>query len=124
MDEDEISDETMNLIMVFLGVMFGVQGANTGVKIFAEATAKKVSKSLAQKALTKGTVYPIVKKIAKTVGIRMTKEIFAKGVSRIVPVMGGVLTGGLSYVTFKSCAQKLKNSFKELPLAEPNFYKE
>ena len=121
--EDEVSYETMNQIMIFLGVMFGVQGANSGVKKIAEAAAKKVSKSLAQKTLTKGIIYPIVKKIARAVGIKMTKKIFAESVSKIVPVVGGVVAGGLSYITFKPCAIKLRNSFKELPLSEPAFYK-
>lgn len=124
LNEDTISDDTMNQIMIFLGVMFGVQGANAGVKKIAEAAAKKVSKSLAQKALTKGTVYPIVKKIAQAVGIKMTKQIFAEGVSKVVPVIGGAVTGGLSYITFKPCAKKLKNSFKDLYLCDPQYYKE
>ena len=104
--------------------MFGVQGANAGVKKIAEAAAKKVSKSLAQKALTKGTVYPIVKKIAQAVGIKMTKQIFAESVSKVVPVICGAVTGGLSYITFKPCAKKLKNSFKDLYLCDPQHYKE
>lgn len=124
LNEDTISDDTMNQIMIFFGVMFGVQGANSGVKKIAEAAAKKVSKSLAQKALTKGTVYPIVKKIAQAVGIKMTKQIFAESVSKVVPVIGGVVTGGLSYATFKPCAKKLKNSFKDLYLCDPQYYKE
>lgn len=123
LNEEEVSDETMNQIMIFLGVMFGVQGANAGVKKVAEAAAQKISRSLAQKALTKGTVYPIVKKIAQAVGIRMTKQIFAESVSKVVPVIGGVVTGGLSYVTFKPCAKKLQSSFKDLPLSDPKFYK-
>lgn len=124
LNEESISDDTMNQIMVFLGVMFGVQGANAGVKKIAEAAAKKVSKSLAQKALTKGTIYPIVKKIAQAVGIKITKQIFAESVSKVVPVIGGIVTGGLSYATFKPCAQKLKNSFKDLYLCNPQYYKE
>ncbi len=124
LNEEAISDNTMNQIMIFLGVMFGVQGANAGVKKIAEAAAKKVSKSLAQKALTKGTVYPIVKKIAQAVGIKMTKQIFAESVSKVVPVIGGAVTGGLSYITFKPCAKKLKNSFKDLYLCDPQYYKE
>lgn len=124
LNEDAISDNAMNQIMIFLGVMFGVQGANAGVKKIAEVAAKKVSKSLAQKALTKGTVYPIVKKIAQAVGIKMTKQIFAESVSKVVPVIGGAVTGGLSYITFKPCAKKLKNSFKDLYLCDPQYYEE
>lgn len=124
LNEEAISDNTMNQIMIFLGVMFGVQGANAGVKKIADAAAKKVAKSLAQKTLTKGTVYPIIKKIAQAVGIKMTKQIFAESVSKVVPVIGGAVTGGLSYITFKPCAKKLKNSFKDLYLCDPLYFKE
>lgn len=120
--EAEVSDDTMNEALVFLGVMFGVQGANAGVKTIAESATKMVSKSLAQKALTKGTVYPIVKKVAQSVGIKMTKQVFANGVAKVVPVVGGVVSGGLTYVTFKPCSIRLQNSFKDLKLSDPEFY--
>ena len=103
---ENISDETMNQLLIFLGVMFGVNGANQGVKIIAETASKKVSKSLAQKVLTKTTLYPIVKKVATTLGFKMTKDVSAKGVSKIVPIVGGIVSGGLTYVTFKPCAIK------------------
>lgn len=123
LNQDHISDETMNKLLLFLGAMYGVTGAHAGIKFVADAAAKKVSKSLAQKALTKGAVYPIVKKVAQTVGIRMTKQIFAGGVSKVIPVIGGVVNGGLSYATFKPCAISLKNTFKELEISDPEFYK-
>jgi hypothetical protein len=123
LNEDNVSDQTLNQILVFFGVMFGVQSANAGVKKIAAAVANKVSKSLAQKALTQGTIYPIIKKIARSVGIKMTKQIFADGVAKVVPLIGGVVTGGLSYASFKPCANKLKKSFMELPLSDPEFYK-
>lgn len=111
--EDEISDETMNQIMVFLGVMFGVQRANASVKIIASAAAEKYSKSLAQKALTKTTIYPIVKKISQAVGFKMTKEIFSKNVSKVIPVLGGIVSGSLTYATFKPSSYKLKKKFRK-----------
>lgn len=122
LNEENVSDQTMNQILIFLGVMFGVQGANAGVKKIAMAASSKVSKALAQKALTKGTIYPVVKKIAQAIGIKMTKQIFADSVAKAVPIIGGVITGGLSYASFKPCAIKLKKSFMELPLSDPKFY--
>ena len=124
LNEEDISDDTMNQIMIFLGVMLGTQNANIGVKKLAEAMAKKISKSLSQKALTKGTVYPIIKKIAQAVGIKMSKQIFANSVSKVIPIVGGFVTGGLSYLTFKPCAIRLKNSFKDLYLSDTQFYNE
>lgn len=121
-DKDSIDSNTMNEMLVFLGVMFGVQSANTGVKVIAQSTAQRVSKTLANKALTKGAVYPIVKKIAKAVGIKMTKQIFADGVAKVVPVLGGAVSGGLTYVTYKKSCLRLKHSFWNLNLCSVEFY--
>ena len=121
-DNDSIDSNTMNEIMIFLGVMFGVQSANSGVKIIAQSAAQKTSKTLANKALTKTAIYPIVKKVAKALGIRMTKQIFADGVSKVVPVVGGVVAGGLTYATFKPNCLRLKHSFWNLNLCDVDFY--
>lgn len=122
-DEEKISDDTMNEMLLFLGTMFGVQSAAVGVKQLAQTTAARVAKTLSQKALTKGTIYPIVKKVATQLGVKMTKQVFAKGVSKVVPVLGGVVSGGLTYVTFRNCMYKLKGSFEGLPIADPDFYR-
>ena len=54
----------------------------------------------------------------------MTKQIFANGVSKAVPVLGGIVTGGISYVTFKPCLKKLVATFRKLPLSDPETYKD
>lgn len=122
MNENEISDDTMNQMLIFLGVMFGVNGANQGVRIIAETFSKKLNKTLAHKAFTKTAYYPIVKKVATTLGFKMTKDIFSKGASKVVPLVGGVVSGGLTYLSFKPCAIKLKKSFQQLDLSDPQFY--
>ncbi|MCD7934257.1 MAG: hypothetical protein LUF77_02915, partial [Oscillospiraceae bacterium] len=101
LSEDNVDSETMNCLLLFVGVMFGVQGTATALQKFANTLAKHVAKKLAQKALTKGTIYPIVKKVAVNVGIRMTKQIFADGVASTISILGGVLSGGLTYAMFK-----------------------
>ena len=123
-DETDISDDTLNQLMIFLGVMFGVQAANAGVKTIAEVASAKVAKSLASKALTKTTVYPIVKNVVTKLGFNMTKAIFANGVSKVVPIVGGLVSGGLTYATFKPSCIRLKNSFMDLRLSDPATYKD
>ena len=68
-----IDDETMNLITLCLGVMYGVEGSVASIKILSNALGKGVEKKLLQKALTKGTFYPIVKKISRWFSVCMTK---------------------------------------------------
>lgn len=123
LNEENIPDETMNTLLIFLGIMFGVQEANMALKFVAEHAAKKVAKNLANKALMKTAYYPIIKKVLAALGIKINKQIFANTTTKVVPVIGAVASGGLSYVTFKPSARKLKNSFKELPLCNPDTYK-
>ena len=65
LNEDDVDSETMNYLLIFMGVMFGVQGATGVLKKLADVLAKNIAKKLAQKSLTKGVVYPIVKDVYK-----------------------------------------------------------
>lgn len=120
--EDDVGSETMNILLLFMGVMFGVQGAVSTLRKFADILAKNVAKKLAQKALTKGTIYPIVKKVAVSVGIRMTKQIFADSVASTIPVLGGALSGGLTYAMFKPGCMKLRKNLMSYNLCDPDYY--
>ena len=111
--------ETLNILTICLGVMYGVAGANNAIKSIAKALAVGVEKKLINTALTKGTVYPIVKSIAKWFGVKMTKEVFAGFFKKAIPVVGGVIGGGITFVSFKSCCDKLKNSLKDTLLTNP-----
>lgn len=121
-EEGQMDDATANLITLFTGVMFGVSGASAATTKIAEAAAAKAGKSIAQKALTKGTIYPIVKKVATTLGIKMTKDVFAKGVSKIIPLIGGVVSGGMTYITYRPMAVKLRDHLATLKFANAEFY--
>lgn len=120
-DNEEIDVETLNLITVFFGVMLGVQAANTLIFKLAEQLAVRAQQILPTKALTKGVIYPIVKKIALVVTGKMNKKIFASGVSKLIPVAGAVTSGGLTFMTFKPMAKKLKKHLETLPTANPEY---
>lgn len=121
--EDDVDSETMNFVLIFIGVMFGVQGAAITLRKFADVLTKQVAKKLGQKALAKGAIFPIVKKVATSVGIRMTKQIFADGVASAIPIVGGVLSGGLTFAMFKPCCMKLRKNLMTYNLCDPDYYR-
>lgn len=121
-ENGQMDDKTANLLTLFTGVMFGVNGAANAISKIAESAAQRTAKTLAQKALTKGTIYPIVKKVATALGIKMTRDVFAKSVSKVIPVIGGVASGGLTYATYKPMAVKLRNHLSTLKFADVNHY--
>ena len=117
--KEELDEATKNVFILFLGVMLGTQMANQAVTQVAGMIAKNVAKKLPQQALTKGVIYPIVKKVAGYIGINMTKRIFANGVAKVVPVIGAVLSGGVTLGTFLPMAKRLQKHLADLELAKP-----
>jgi hypothetical protein len=117
-DDEEPDDATKSMLILFIGVMFGTGAAAEGVKKVADAMAKQALRKLPQQALTKGIIYPIVKRVATMVGAKMTKDVFAKGVAKVIPVIGGVASGSLTLATFYPMAKKLKTTLADSPLAE------
>jgi hypothetical protein len=122
-ESSELDEGTESQLILFIGVMSGVGAAHKAVtKLFGETAIKSVAKKVAAKALTKTWYYPIVKKIASLLGQRMVKETFAKGVSKAVPILGGVISGGLTLASFKPMAHKLKKHLSLLAHMTPEEY--
>ena len=109
--DGQIDDEKVqNQLLLYCGVMFGVSGAVSGVRVLSAQIAKTTLKKLPQKALTKTFWYPLVKQIGKAVGVKVTKSTVAKGVSKAVPVLGGVISGGLNFASMMPMAHRLMDA--------------
>lgn len=123
-DSDEegirLDSQTINQLILCLGVMNGVAGANNAIKGMAKALAVGVEKKLLNAALTKGTFYPLVKEIAKWFGIKMTKSIFAGFFKKAIPVVGGIVGGGITFFSFKPCCYRLKAALQDTMLSNPD----
>ncbi|ETT38026.1 bacteriochlorophyll 4-vinyl reductase [Paenibacillus amylolyticus] len=108
------SDRVKSELIIFLGVMFGVGGASSALKIISAKVAQQTLKKLPQRALTKTIYYPIVKKVASTIGVKITKKTFAQGLSKAIPLVGGVISGGMTYASMKPMGNRLRNELLEV----------
>lgn len=105
----QLDDEAVNKqLLLYCGVMFGVAGAVSGVRVMATQAAAVALKKIPQKALTKTFWYPILKQIGRAVGLKVTKDSLAKGVSKAVPVLGGVISGGMNFYSMMPMANRLR----------------
>lgn len=119
-ERSQLDVATESQLILFIGVMSGVSAANKVVtKLFGETAMRAVAKKVAAQALTKTWYYPIVKKIAAMFGEKMVKTTFASGVSKAVPVIGGAISGGLTFATFRPMASRLKNHLSTLAHMSP-----
>lgn len=119
-DGDGMDAATESMLTLFIGVMFGVNAAQAGVAQVSALIAKQMAKKLPQQALTKGTIYPIVKKVATVLGVQMTKQIFAKSAAKIVPLVGAAVSGSLTFATFLPMSKRLRKHLASLPLTKPS----
>lgn len=112
-ENGNLTDTASDMLTLFVGVMMGASAANQAIKGLAKEFAKQVVKRLPQKALTKTMYYPIIKQIAKWIGVKLTKDTFAKGLGKVIPILGGIISGGLTLATFRPSAKRLQHKLQE-----------
>lgn len=111
--QGELTNEAKETLILYLGIMLGVSTASSAVRVLSGKLSVQALKKIPQKALTKTIYYPVIKKVLAVFGTKLTKATFAKGVSKMVPVVGGVVSGGLNYFSMKPMATKLKNELRK-----------
>lgn len=111
-EKGNFSETSQDLITLFVGVMMGVSAANKIITAASRSFAIQVAKRLPKQALTKTFWYPILVKIARWLGVKLTKEGFGKALGKVIPIVGGVISGGLTYAAFKPSCKRLQNKLK------------
>ena len=102
-DEEKIR----NQLIMYCGVMFGVSGAVSGVRVLTTQLVKATAKRLPQKALMKTFWFPILKKIGKALCVKVTKETVTKGVTKALPIFGGIISGAMNFASMMPMANRL-----------------
>jgi len=111
-EEGELSESASDLLTIFMGSMMGVKVADQGINEVARGMAQQAVGRLPRVALTKTAVYPIAGKIARMAGMKLTKEGFAKGLGKLIPVAGGLFSGSLTLFTFTPGARRLQKRLR------------
>ena len=117
-ENGKVDDEKVkNQLILYCGVMFGVSGAVSGVRVLSTQVAKTALKKIPQKALTKTFWYPMIKKICSFVGYTLTKKTLASGVSKAIPVIGGVISGTINFASMMPMARRLNETLDNATFA-------
>ena len=111
---NELSEEAQNTLLLYLGVMLGVNSAGALLRAGGVSVAKHVMKTVPQKALAKTLWYPILEKVLKIFGVTLTRRGLAKGMGKAIPILGGVISGGLTYATMKPMGERLQKELSKL----------
>jgi len=115
--ELELDDETLLILTVFVGAMLGAESAAKVLGDIAERAAAQVLKRLPRETLTKWGFYRLAREVAKRIGIKLTEDSFARYLSRIVPILGGIISGTVTWISFSLMTSRLAAHLESLPLA-------
>lgn len=105
-----LSEAAQIRVIAYLGAMFGAAGAAGLLSNTSKIAGANLGKKVAAQALTKTAWYPLVKKVGAVIGMKITKKTVEKTITKAVPVVGGVVSGGLTYVTFRPMGHRLADA--------------
>src|SRR6266481_3736685 len=115
--ELELDDETLLILTVFVGTMLGAGSAAKVLGDIAKRAAARVLKRLPRETLTKLGLYGLVREVAKRIGIKLTEDSFTPYLSRIVPILGGIMSRTVTWISFSLMTSRLAAHLESLPLS-------
>ena len=111
---EELSEEAQKTLLLYLGVMLGVDGAGALLRFSGVIVTKKMINVVNKKAFTKTIWYPVLEKVLKVFGVNLTKGGLTKGLGIVVPILGGLISGGLTFATMKTMGERLQKELSKL----------
>src|SRR4029077_20567026 len=116
-EDSEREDELLLFLIVFVGAMLVSESAAKVLGDIAERTAAQVLKRLPRETLTKWGLYHLAREVAKRIGIKLTEDSFARYLLRIVPILGGIISGTVTWISFSLMTSRLAAHLESLPFA-------
>ena len=113
-DEDsKLTDDAADMLTLFVGIMMGARLANDIMRDITKDLAVQIAKKVPQKTLTRTIYYPIVRQISKRIGANISKSGFTKTFGRFIPLLGGIVSGSITYATFYPGAKRLQKAMHQ-----------
>lgn len=116
-DKGKLTPDGEIMLTAFIGVMNKVQIANELIKKLASEMAKRMSeetaKRIAGNILSKQIVSQAVETVATKLGTKITSKTAGRGISKAIPIVSGIICGGITYATFKPQSKRLLQALKD-----------
>lgn len=109
----EVDTEAEDKLIVYLGAMLGVNTAASATRLISNTLTKVLLEQTTQQAVHQGILHQVAKKVLKTIGVKSSKKGVSSGMAKLIPIAGGLFSGGLTYFGVKPMGFKLNEVLKE-----------
>lgn len=100
--QQETTEEDLTKLTFIIGVMFGNLEAEQAMEDWANEIKQLPEEAGVTFRVSRNDgMLHLAAQIAKWLAIKITKESFGKSASKIVPILGGLFSGGMSYISAK-----------------------
>ncbi|EHG21237.1 hypothetical protein HMPREF9332_01756 [Alloprevotella rava F0323] len=106
----QVTDDMMDMLTLFVGTMMGADIANKVLRDICLDITVQIAKKVPQQALTRSIYYPLVKQVAQHIGVDLSKNSVSKTIGKFIPIIGGIVSGTVTYATFYPGAQRLQKT--------------
>ncbi len=104
-------------LILYIGVMFGVADAAAVVRLMYAQMKKQALRTVPEKLLPRVILYPLAKQVSRHIGSKVAKSAATKGVAKVVPIVGGLVSGGMTYAAMKPMGRHLARVLHEVHFA-------
>lgn len=104
---EAIAEADKRRIIIYLGVMINASGASALISRYSTVVGQNLGKRLAAQTLSDRLWFQMFQKVAALLGKKVTKSSVEKIVTKAVPVIGGVISGGITYFSFRPVGNRL-----------------
>lgn len=111
--------EGKKTLILYLGVMLGVSGTGAVLRSLSSRLSERALERIPKKTLEETIYYPLIRKIVRLFGVKLSKSSFARGISKAVPILGGAVSGGITYTTMKPMARRLQKTLSSSLTSDP-----
>lgn len=121
-DHGRFTEDTMNSLIALMGVMLEVEGVDGAVRAATVSMAQQgMVKYAKRRAILQSIDQPVLRAVLNFLGRKLGEESAKKVAGKLLPLIGGVISGGMSYRTFKPSALRLQAYLRTLPTASATY---
>lgn len=111
-DANQLGSEARDTMILFLGILFKVEEAGCILRLTGVPLPTKVVSQVPRETISKVVYNRVIRRVLSVVGAWVMHSSMTRRFSQFVPLVSGLVTGGITLATFKPMGQRLQKELR------------